>query len=221
MTLSLIRLLFSSRALLSAALLCVALSARAESPSPILRKVDDHYNRLTTLRTRYTESYSGMGMTRTEGGTLTLRKPGRMRWAYDTPQGKLFLLDGHFAWSWTPGDAQVIRIPASKLDDLRSPLRFLLGHTQLQKELDGITVVPDGSNYRIAGVPKGMTAKVKSLSLLVDADGRILQMALAETDGASTVFTFTDQHENIPTSPAEFTFTPPPGIPVIDGTSPI
>ena len=30
--------------------------------------------------------------------------------------------------------------PPTQLDDLRSPLRFLLGHTQLQKELEGLTL---------------------------------------------------------------------------------
>ena len=113
-----------------------------------MRKVDDHYNHLSSLRAHYTERYAGMGMDRTESGTLLLKKPGRMRWSYDKPVGKVFVLDGKFAWFYTPGDAQAQRIPAKQLDDLRSPLRFLLGHTQLKKELDNLTVTPDG-----AGVP--------------------------------------------------------------------
>jgi outer membrane lipoprotein carrier protein len=103
----------------------------AQDADALLRKVDDHYNRLTSLRTRYTERYAGMGIDRTESGTLLLKKPGRMRWSYDQPAGKVFVLDGKFAWFFTPGDAQVQRVPAKQLDDLRSPLRFLLGHTQL------------------------------------------------------------------------------------------
>ena len=100
--------------------------------------MDDHYNHLHTLRARYTEHYTGMGLDRTESGTLTLKKPGLMRWSYDAPTGKLFVLDGKFAWFYTPGDAQVSRAPAKQLDDLRSPLRLLLGHTQLAKELEQI-----------------------------------------------------------------------------------
>ena len=110
--------------------------------SAIVRKVDDHYNRLNSLSARYTEHYAGMGMDRTESGALLLKKPGRMRWAYDQPAGKVFILDGKFAWFYTPGDPQAQRIPAKQLDDLRSPLRFLLGHTQLTKELDTLTVTP-------------------------------------------------------------------------------
>ena len=107
----------------------------AQGDAPIIRKVDDHYNHLSSLRTHYTEHYNGMGMDRAEEGTLLLKKPGRMRWNYADPVGKVFVLDGKFAWFYTPGDTQAQRIPAKELDDLRSPLRFLLGHTQLKKEL--------------------------------------------------------------------------------------
>ena len=203
--------------------LLVALAAPAwgQGPDSILKKVDDHYNQLSTLRTRYVETYAGMGMTRTEAGTLTLKKPGRMRWAYDMPPGKLFILDGKYAWSYAPGDAQAVRLPESKLDDLRSPLRFLLGHTQLKKELGGISVAAEGSDFRISGVPKGMEQRVKSLSLLVNASGQIEQMKLVEVDGATTSFSFSDQHENVKTGASEFVFVAPAGVGVVDGASPI
>jgi outer membrane lipoprotein carrier protein len=163
-----------------------------------------------------------MGMQRTESGTLTLKKPGRMRWAYDEPAGKVFVLDGHFAWFYTPGDAQAQRIPAKQMDDLRTPLRFLLGHTQLQKELDNLTVIPlADNNSRIAGVPKGMADRIKSLSLDVTSTGQIVAMRVEELDGALTEFTFTDMHEDIPAPDSDFVFTPPPGVAIVNGLPPI
>ncbi len=72
----------------------------------IVRRVDDHYNHLASLRTAYTEHYAGMGMDRSESGTLLLKKPGRMRWSYAEPAGKVFVLDGKFGWFYTPGDPQ-------------------------------------------------------------------------------------------------------------------
>ena len=80
-----------------------------------------------------------LGIKRVESGTLLLQKPGRMKWEYNVPPGKLFVLDGKFAWFYSAGDPQVQRIPAKELDDLRSPLRFLLGHTELEKELNNLT----------------------------------------------------------------------------------
>ena len=162
-----------------------------------------------------------MGQTRTESGTLLLKKPGRMAWHYDTPAGKLFLLDGHNAWFYTPGDPQAQRIPAKQLDDLRSPLRFLLGHTELEKELDTIAVTSDGPNFRITGIPKGQANRLKQLTLRVTPTGLIIDMTLEERDGATTQFTFTETQENVPTRDADFLFTPPPGVAIVTGTPPL
>jgi outer membrane lipoprotein carrier protein len=206
--------------LLPTVLLCCApLLAQNEA---ILHKVDDHYNHLTSLSAHYQEHYTGMGMDRTEEGTLLLKKPGRMRWSYAQPAGKVFVLDGKYAWFYTPGDAQAQRIPAKKLDDLRSPLRFLLGHTELAKELDNLTLTLAAPNsYTLSGTPKGMQQRLRSLALTVDTTGQIHTMRLEEVDGSVTNFTFTDLRENIPTRATDFTFTPPPGVTIITGAAPI
>ena len=193
----------------------------AQDNDTIVRRVDDHYNRLSSLRAHYTERYSGMGIDRSEEGTLLLKKPGRMRWSYATPVGKVFVLDGKFAWFYMPGDAQATRVPAKQLDDLRSPLRFLLGHTQLRKELDNLLVAGNGSGFEITGVPKGMQQRVKLLSIWVTATGVIERMRLEEVDGAATEFAFSEMQENVPVKDSDFTFVPPPGVTVVEGLPPI
>jgi outer membrane lipoprotein carrier protein len=163
-------------------------------------------------------------MDRSETGTLTLQKPGRMRWAYDSPAGKLFLLDGKDAISYTPGDAQAERFSEKQLDDLRSPLRFLLGHTELAKELDNLslTLVSDSPRtYTLRGTPKRIAQRLRSIALTVDANGQIHSMRIEEIDGAATTFTFTAMRENIPTAASEFTFTPPLGVTLVNGAAPI
>ena len=193
----------------------------AQDNDALVRKVDDHYNHLSSLRAHYTERYSGMGMDRSEEGTLLLKKPGRMRWSYAVPVGKVFVLDGKFAWFYTPGDAQATRVPAKELDDLRSPLRFLLGRTQLKKELDNLAVEPNGSGFQISGVPKGMAQRVKLLSIWVTAAGAIERMRLEEVDGAVTEFAFSAMQENVPVKDADFAFIPPAGVTVVQGLPPI
>jgi outer membrane lipoprotein carrier protein len=200
---------------------CWASCAYSQENDTVVRRVDDHYNHLASLRAHYVEHYSGMGMDRSEEGTLLLKKPGRMRWSYAEPVGKVFVLDGKYAWFYTPGDAQATRVPAKELDDLRSPLRFLLGHTQLKKELDNLTVVAEGSGFRIAGVPKGMAQRVKLLTLGVTATGAIETMRLEEVDGAVTEFAFSGMQENVPVKDADFVFTPPAGVTVVNGLPPI
>lgn len=185
-------------------------------------RVDQHYNALKRLQVDFTEEYAGMGMNRREGGVLILEKPGRMRWNYAQPAGKVFVLDGKYGWFYTPGDAQVQQIPAKKLDDLRSPLRFLLGHAQLTKELRGLTLAPaDGATYRLRGVPVGMEQRVRALELIVTVTGTIQRLTLEELDGARTAFLFRDEQANPALPPDTFHFTPPPGVGVVEGTPPV
>jgi len=212
-----------------AALLTLAFAAGAGAQQPtaaeLAKKVDAHYNHLHSLETRYTERYQGMGIDRSETGTLTLLKPGRMRWAYDSPPGKVFILDGTNAISYTPGDGEATRFPEKKLDDLRSPLRFLLGHTDLEKELRGLSVtlvnLDSQTGYTLWGTPVGMEQRVHALAVTVDAQGVIHALRIEETDGAITTFTFAGMRENVPTDDSDFRFIPPPGVTVIDGGTPI
>jgi outer membrane lipoprotein carrier protein len=185
-------------------------------------RVDRHYDQLHSLKAGFREDYAGMGMTRTESGTLFLRKPGRMLWQYSTPAGKIFLLDGKYAWLYTKGDAQIQRIPSKELDDLRSPLRFLLGHTQLEKELSGLKLEGASNGlYTLSGMPKGQENRVTRLEMTVTAAGAIATLEVREVDGATTRFTFTGEQPDA-TIPAEmFHFTPPAGVPVVDAMPPV
>lgn len=198
-----------------------AACAPGQDVGAVLKRVDTHYDRLRTLRARYVEHYTGMGMDRTEAGTLQLARPGRMRWDYDTPVGKVFVLDGKFAWSYTPGDAQVQRTAAKRLDDVRSPLRFLLGQTHLAKELTGVAVVGVSGGWRITGVPRGMEQRVRELGLTVDEAGAIGRLRLVELDGAVTEFTFSGMVEDGPIAAKVFAFAAPPGVSVVEGLPPI
>ena len=213
--------------ILAAATLSIGLYAQQRSPSAqeaaeLAQRVDRHYNQLHSLKAGFTESYEGLGIKRAESGTLLLLKPGRMKWEYSSPAGKLFLLDGKFAWFYTPGDSQVQRIPSKELDDLRSPLRFLLGHTELEKEMSNLTLATDaGGHFRLTGQPKGQEKRVARLTLSVTAEGVIDGIEVEETDGALTRFTFTGEVTNAPVPPEEFHFAPPAGVPVVNALPPV
>ena len=170
-------------ALMALALGSVGLRAQTTlSAAEVAARVDRHYNALHSLEVHYVQTYTGMGMNRKESGVLLLKKPGKMRWTYTDPDGKLFVLDGKNGYFYSPGEAEAQKVDEKKLDDLRSPLRFLLGHTQLQKELTGLTVTPDGSgNYVLSGVPKGLEQRVSALKITATPDGTIRAMTI-ETD---------------------------------------
>jgi outer membrane lipoprotein carrier protein len=188
----------------------------------IAQAVDQRYNRLHTLSAGFTEIYRGGGMDRTETGVLSLKKPGKMRWEYRSPKEKLFLSDGKDAWFYLPGDRQARKSPAKKLDDLRSPLALLLGKTQLEKELQGLSFASDVTpltpgDVVLRGVPRSMADRISQVLLEVRPDGAISRITIEELDGSTTEYRFTDQKENVALTDASFRFTPPAGVEVIDG----
>jgi len=184
-------------------------------------RIDNHYNHLRSLSVPFIETYRGMGMDRSERGTLLLAKPGKMRWNYTQPAGKLFVMAGRYAYSYTPGDAQAQRFRVKQLDDFRSPLRFLLGHTQIEKELAQLTLTPDGPDYRLRGIPRGMEQRVAWVELTVNAGGTMESMRWQETDGATTEFRLQGERANPQYPPGTFSFQPPEGVVVVDGLAPI
>jgi outer membrane lipoprotein carrier protein len=195
----------------------------AQDVHAIADKVDHHYDHMQTLQAAFTETYSGAGMTRTESGTLLLKKPGRMRWDYDQPRPKLFITDSKTAWFYVPGERQARRTPVKQLDDLRSPLRYLLGKTKLEKELDGLSLAPDQkpvnpSDVILRGIPKGMHDRVAQTLLEVSPDGLIDRIVVEELDGSSTEFRFLQQKENVQIPDQRFSFTPPAGVEIVAGT---
>ena len=186
-------------------------------------KVDQRYNHMQTLEAQFAESYSGAGMTRKESGTLLLKKPGRMRWDYDEPHPKMFLTDGSTAWFYVPGEKQVRRTPVKQVEDLRSPLRYLLGKSKLEKEFVGLTIVTDakpvnGGDIVLRGEPKGIEERVSETLLEVTPDGMITRIVVEGTDGSVTEFRFLQQKENVQIADTRFKFVPPPGVEVVAGT---
>ena len=189
----------------------------------IADKVDQRYNHMQTLQAQFAETYSGAGMKRTESGTLELKKPGRMRWDYMEPRPKMFVTDGATAWFYVPGERQARRAPVKQIEDLRSPLRYLLGKTKLEKEFPGLTIAADAKPVNagdvvLRGVPKGMQERVSQTLLEVTADGLITRIVVEEMDGSVTEFRFLQQKENVQVSDQRFRFTPPPGVEVVQGT---
>jgi outer membrane lipoprotein carrier protein len=213
-------------ALVALALGCACLPGASQQMTPsagdLAKRVDDHYNHLQSLKANFNEQYDGLGMHRGESGVMMLRKPGRMRWEYQSTPGKVFVLDGKYAWFYAPGDTQVQRIAASQLDDLRSPLRFLLGHTRIESELTSLALVagPSGT-YILSGQPKGQQKRIAKLSLDVTATGLITGIEIDEADGAQTRFSFTGEQPNAVLPASAFRFVPPAGIPVVDALPPV
>ncbi len=207
--------------------LALTASAVAEDVHSIATAVDEHYNHLRTLQAEFTEVYRGAGMERTESGTVWLakggtKKLGKMRWEYRSPREKLFVSDGRDAWFYVPGDRQVRKTAARKLEDVRSPLAFLLGKSKLEKELQGLSLAPDvaplgAGDVVLRGVPQAMADRVSEILLEVTPEHRIARIVIDEVDGSATEYRFSEQKENVEIPEGRCEFSPPAGVETVEG----
>jgi len=200
----------------------IALAGPTPDVHAIAQAVDERYNHLRSLQAEFTEIYRGAGMERTESGTLWLKKPGKMRWEYRSPRDKLFLSDGRNAWFYVPGERQVRRTAVRKLDDLQSPLAFLLGKTKLEKELQGLSLAPDvtplaAGDVVLRGVPKSLADRVSQVLLEITPDHWIGRILIEEVDGSVTEYRFSSPRENVDVPDQRFQFVVPDGVEVIEG----
>jgi outer membrane lipoprotein carrier protein len=200
----------------------IAAGSLAVDVKSVAAAVDAHYNHLRTLEAQFTEVYRGSGMDRTESGTLWLKKPGKMRWEYRSPREKLFVSDGRDAWFYVPDDRQARRTAAKKLEDVRSPLAFLLGKTKLEKELRGLSLAPDVTplspeDVVLRGVPQGLADRIGEIVLEVTPDHQIARIFIQDVDGAATEYRFTEQKEDVAVSDGRFEFKPPAGTETVEG----
>src|SRR5215471_10939184 len=197
-------------------------AATPSNVKSVAAAVDAHYNRLHSLEAEFTEVYRGSGMDRTESGTLWLKKPGKMRWEYRSPKEKLFVSNGKDAWFYVPDDRQARKESAKKLEDIRSPLAFLLGKTKLEKELHGLSLAPDvepmaAGNSVLRGVPTGLADRVSEIVLEVTPESRIVRLVILEVDGAATEYRFSGQKEDVAIADGRFEFKAPAGTEVVEG----
>jgi chaperone LolA len=209
-------------AVMHSAFLLPALAA--QDVHQLAHAVDDHYNHLRSLQTDFTEIYRGDGPERVEAGTLWLKKPRKMRWEYRSPKEKLFVSDGQAVWFYLPAEKQVRKTTLKKLDDVRSPLAFLLGKTKLESELSGLSKAVDQSpletaNTVLRGVPRGFGGdQLSEVQVEIAPSHQIVRIVLVGQDGASTEFRFANWKENQRLDESLFTFNPPQGVELVEGT---
>src|SRR5262249_15067964 len=97
-------------------------------------RFEARYRSARTLQATFLERYLESGrVVRTEAGTAYFRRPGKMRWEYESPEKDLFLVDGKTAWFYVPADHTVTRVPAKQSTDLRTPLALLAGEMHVSR----------------------------------------------------------------------------------------
>lgn len=185
--------------------------------SPLLRTVEDRYNRAQSLKLDFSETYTASRRpVQVEAGTLYLRKPGRMRWEYSSPAGKLFVSDGKNVYLYLPEERRVEKSKLKESEDLRAPLAFLLGKLEFDREFESFEMRPEGDATNIVANPKSKNLAYTKVEFVALPDGRITRLRVTGQDQSKLEFTFSNEQMNAPVAPALFVFRAPAGVQVVE-----
>ena len=185
----------------------------------LLKGVEQRYNKAKTLQVLFKEVYTPPGKARrAESGLLLLRKPGKMRWQYSEPAGKLFISDGKWIWLYTPQDKKAEKMKFKETDDLRAPLAFLLGKLDFDKEFSNLKGTPEGAGMRITAEPKTDNLPYSAVEFLVGPDFVIHEVKVTTFDKAILQFTFDQENLNPPLDNKQFIFQVPKGVELVEAS---
>jgi len=206
-----------------------------ESPTPaqIARAFQGRYASLQTLETAFLERYrEGKQDVQVESGKAWFRRPGRMRWEYEAPEKKLFLVDGKHAWFYVPADRTVTRTPVKESEDWHTPIALLAGRANLSRICGRIEFAqppppdtrppaPDSRvpAYRLRCLPRNAGAPFREVLIELDANVRLLRLLIREPGGVELEFSFAGWKENQPLPDEMFRFRVPTGVAIVEDPS--
>ena len=229
------RTLFASLVLAAAALAVASSSESASQQAPdpaksFARLLEQHYRQPRTLQAVFLERYSeGQRQARIESGTVYFRRPGQMRWEYDSPEKKLFLVDGKTTWFYVPYDHTVTKAPVKESSDWRTPLALLTGKADLSRLCSQIEIVsqsgiPAGHTVLrcLPKQPKGPSDEKDYTEVLLElgtSSGELARIEIRQPGGIELEYRFGNWQSDIPLADDLFRFQVPKGVAIVDGTA--
>jgi len=193
----------------------------AEPPQPVdlqrtLKGVEDRYNKIQTLQVKFTEKLTQRGRTKTDSGTLYLRKKGKMRWEYAS--GVLFVSDAKFIYSYYPDEHRAEKMSMKESEDMKAPLAFLLGDVNFERDFGEYHTKPQDGGVLITALPKSDKFPYTEVTFLVAPDSTMRRLEVKLQTNDLMVFTFEGEKRNPLLTDALFQFTPPKGVQLDDLT---
>jgi outer membrane lipoprotein carrier protein len=214
------------RLLLPLLLLGAAAAATAQdrpAAADAAKDIQQKYDRVKDFTADFSHTYEGGVLKKktVERGTVQIKKPGRMRWEYTTPDKKTFVSDGHKIYSWVPADKQVIVSSVPSDDEATTAVLFLAGKGSLPRDFN-VTYADGGSadTWTLRLDPKQKQRDYDWLIIGVDPKTmQIRSLTAADQQGGRSTFAFTNYRENTGLADTVFTFKIPRGADVITAGS--
>ncbi len=183
--------------------------AVSDEARPLVEKVQSFYEDTGDFTAIFRQTYTyQVGREVESRGTVSFKKPAMMRWDYEQPRERMFLVDGSDLWIWTPEDYTVMRQRGFTASDLSTSITFLWGEGRLEDEFhielegdDGLSLTPIR--------PEGAFRRVV---FRIDPEtGRVLETTVIDPQGNRNHMVFTEVKLNTGIGKERFVFTPPAG----------
>ena len=204
-----------------AAAVSAAQTGAPASADSVARDLQKKYDRMVDFSADFVHSYRGgvLKQQATERGRLLVKKPGKMRWEYTTPEKKTFVSDGHKLYSYIPRDRQVLVSTVPPDDQAPAPALFLTGKGNIARDFntafDKVAEAPPGTVV-LRLTPKKPEPEYNSLTLVLQPGTLNLSMLITvDPQGGRSVFTFTNLKENVGLTDKQFVFKIPDGVEVL------
>jgi outer membrane lipoprotein carrier protein len=208
---------------LGRALIAIAIAASA---ADLAQALQQKYDGIRDFSADFVHTYQGGVLHKqiTERGHVLVKKPGKMRWEYTSPEKKLFISDGIKVYSYVPEDRQVIVGSVPKDDQPGAPILFLAGKGNLVRDFNAsIGELPAGSSpmsEALKLVPKAAQPDYESLLLVIDRQSLMLRtLVTLDGQGGRSSISFVNMKENVGPADKEFAFNIPRGVDVINDSS--
>ncbi|NOT28303.1 MAG: outer membrane lipoprotein carrier protein LolA [Acidobacteria bacterium] len=206
--------------------LFVTASAAQErrTPDAMAKALQTRYQGIRDFSADFVQTYRG-GVLRTqtsERGTVLVKKPGRMRWVYTSPERKEFVSDGQKVYSYLTQDKQVIVSALPSEDQARTPALFLTGKGDISRDFTAAYADnPPAGTTVLKLTPRRSEPEYEYLMVSLDpATLQIRALTTRDRQGGDSTLTFTNLKENTGISDKEFVFRVPRGVDVVtDGTT--
>jgi outer membrane lipoprotein carrier protein len=169
------------------------------------------------MQVSFQQSLGGKGrITRIEEGTLLLQRPGKMRWDYTTPAGKIFLVDGKTSYYYNPATRKAERSAVKESDDLRVPLAFLMGRLDFRRDFREFRTRTEGDVVHVIAAPKSDKAPYTEVQFEVNRQDQISSVVVRGQDQSLMTLRFSGEKLGSPAAPGAFEFKTPEGAELVD-----
>ena len=210
-----------ARILVIVALLPLVARAQApQSPDALARSLQARYQGIRDFSADFTQTYrGGVLKTRTqERGTVTIKKPGLMKWLYTSPERKELISDGKKIYWYFPADKQVTVWDVPPGNQASTPDLFLSGRGDIARDFTASAAdpaVPGAVGLKL--VPKRSEPEYEFLVISLDPNTyQIRALTTRDRQGGESTLIFLNMKENRGVSDKEFVFRTPRGVTVIN-----